>query len=369
MEPIKKFDFSGLDDKLAKKYIKIHNGVCQELTKLRAIVQETSSQQYLDAFLNKFQPILVDSKFLESTIVCCSSNDLESVFLDLEKITTSSFKQEMLAGNSLSSLEYYVKIEKKKSDLESKNNRSNKEDKKLLKYTEILSDPIELFPLLLKIFDYSGKRIELLKFYTNSLHQVCAYCLAQSTSIYQSNAPGKKFYLTGNLDHIKAKATYPLFSLSLRNLVPVCGHCNQRKSDTEYKYDPFNPKHKHKFVFTDCLEYDDSTSSVKLKSLEKMQISPNGTDFSKLAEKLDYEKLYQNFSGNAEILVDRFQKFHSKGYKTHVETVSMKRNINSEMKYFVSDIPLINENIHKYPLTKFKIDLFKEIKAKYDQNK
>jgi hypothetical protein len=373
MQPIKPFDFSKLNDELAKEYISIHNEICHELKSLRKLVLDKKSQDYLDVFLNQFKSVLVDPKFVGSTIVCISRSDLEKLEKQLESITNFRFSQEIITVSKLSALQYYKALEQKKMALEGKPKLSSDERKKLDKYKTKLTGTIKLFTLLLNIFDYGGRRKQLLKFYAKSQHQVCVYCLAQSTSIYRSKGKGKQFYLTGNLDHVKAKSHYPLFAVSLNNLVPVCGHCNQRKSNTKYKYDPFNPKHEHSFVFTNCLDYVKRSSRVRLKSLEKMQILPKDTDFSKLSEKLDFEELYQNFSGNAEILVERFHKFHSSGYKANIGKIFgktvIKKNINAEMKYFISDIPLRNENVHKYPLTKFKMDLYDEVKRKYDQNK
>lgn len=53
---------------------------------------------------------------------------------------------------------------------------------------------------------------------------VCPYCNRQY--IHTVSLAGKKPYL-GDLDHFYPQSYYPLFSLSLWNLIPVCKPCNQ----------------------------------------------------------------------------------------------------------------------------------------------
>lgn len=58
---------------------------------------------------------------------------------------------------------------------------------------------------------------------------VCPYCNRNfTTSISASNATRQ-----GQFDHYRDKSHYPWFALSLMNLIPACGYCNQIKSDRE----------------------------------------------------------------------------------------------------------------------------------------
>lgn len=57
---------------------------------------------------------------------------------------------------------------------------------------------------------------------------ICPYCDRAYISYYE-NAAKEKY--TGQLDHYYPKSKYPLFALSLFNLIPSCGACNGSKSD------------------------------------------------------------------------------------------------------------------------------------------
>jgi hypothetical protein len=61
-------------------------------------------------------------------------------------------------------------------------------------------------------------------------------------------------------------------------------------------------------------------------------------------------------------MVTRFKKFYSDGYETNLSTLTDESNSKKRIEYFVSEIPLTEENILKHPLVKFKIDLFDSIK-------
>ena len=226
---------------------------------------------------------------------------------------------------------------------------------------------VTLLEILSVIFNYTGRRKHLLKYYSSTEFNICLFCLAQSTTIYTSSK-SKYVYLTGNLDHIKPKSKFPFLAVSLNNLIPVCAHCNQRKSDNPFEYNPFNQLDQHEFDFSNCLETD-KKKVVVLNTLDKLKIAKKKGNTSDLITRLDFSDLYKNFSGNAKIMVERFHKFHSNGYKAHLESVINGKDTTSEMKYFISEIPLVDKNIVKYPLTKFKIDLYKELKQKYDNNK
>lgn len=68
--------------------------------------------------------------------------------------------------------------------------------------------------------------------------KVCPYCNQQYINYLEDVR--YKGYL-GDLDHIRPKSQYPLFSMSLFNLIPVCKPCNQlfKKTKTPPFYSPY----------------------------------------------------------------------------------------------------------------------------------
>lgn len=362
MHPIEEFDFTSIDKKLALKFIRIHNSIYQDLFELKLVVKETESKSYLDIFLTQFKQLDDKNETLVfDTIICCSKAKLDIIPKLTSKITLQT--NEIIACRQLIKLTYYASLKKKESVLDSLAVRDKDQEKDLNKTRDKLNASIKLKSLLQKIFNYMERRKYLLQYYALKNYRVCSYCLAQYTSIYRSNTKSV-FFLTGNLDHIEAKSKNPYLSVSINNLVPVCAHCNQRKNDKKFKYNPFNSKHKHRFDFTNCIDIDPLTSEIVLKSLDELEILPNKGSFNDLAKKLDFKDLYKNFSSNAQFLIDRYQKFHSKGYHEHLEKITKKTNSRDFIEYFISEVPLVNGSILQHPLTKFKIDLFKAIKDK-----
>lgn len=360
MHPIKEYDFTVINKSLALEFIDIHNSICNDVLEINKRISRVSSKKYLDVFISNFS--CLDDKnerLVEQTIICAPKKKLNQIFDNCSKVKDQNI--ELIPCIQLTSIDYYKNLQKKANELSANSAPTPAQDKKLKKIQAELNGSIKLKPLLQKVFDYTGRRKNLLQYYNIINYKVCVYCLAQYTSIYRSTASGQ-FYLTGNLDHVKAKSTNPFLSLSINNLVPVCAHCNQRKSDRNFKYDPFNLKHIHNFDFSDCI--DIVNSNVILKPLNKLKISPRLGAFTDLANKLDFKDLYCNHATNAQLLVDRYQKYNSDGYNEHLNSITNKSNSREFIEYFISEVPLNDDNILKHPLTKFKIDLFNALKLK-----
>jgi 5-methylcytosine-specific restriction endonuclease McrA len=357
MHPIKEYDFTGIEKSLALEYIKIHNTILNEIKFIQSVAADTISKNYLNIFTSKFKMLITtNEKLVVETIICATKDNLD----DLVKSYLSMDSVEKLKCDRLTGISYYSNLKIRIGELTNKKRKTKAERDKLKRYTIEFNSTIGLKPLLLKVFDYSGRRNKLLKYYAQQDYRVCAYCLAQYTSIYRSSGSGN-FYLTGNLDHVKSKSSHPFLSLSINNLIPVCAHCNQRKSDKKFKYDPFNSKHKIHFNFTDC--NDVVKSKVVFKGLNNIGFLPLNGDFKDITSKLDLKDLYKNFESNAKALVERYNKFHSKGYGNHLKAITKRPNSREFIEYFISEVPLIEENVLKEPLTKFKMDLYNALKT------
>ena len=362
MHPIKEFDFKGLDKLLSLEFIKLHNSIYRNL---KLIKDNNLGNQtiinYLNIYFTEFDILTEnDEKLVFDTIICASKSKIN-------KLSTINFNQNIkLHCSKLTYLEMYEKLADKKDKLERITTRTNAQNNELKSISTKLDSQITFLDLIGKIFDYSAKRKFLLMYFSSMNYKVCVYCLAQNTSIYKSNKK-KEFYLTGNLDHVKPKSKFPFISLSINNLVPVCGHCNQRKLDRNFKYDPFNSFHIHNFDFSKCVDYNMDKSEIEFKGLADLEITPKTGDFIDLSKELDFENLYKNFSKNAELLTERFRNFNSLTYKEMIENTMIEntnnRNIhNSALEYFISEVPFSEDSILMFPLIKFKMDLYNHLK-------
>ena len=70
-------------------------------------------------------------------------------------------------------------------------------------------------------------------FIKNNPNNCCPYCGRQYVNhFYTSNGT---IYHTAQVDHFLPKSIYTFLSISIRNMIPICGFCNNKKSD----YDSF----------------------------------------------------------------------------------------------------------------------------------
>lgn len=210
------------------------------------------------------------------------------------------------------------------------------------------------------IFGYHlEKRTQIIKKILRIIdHQNCVYCLAQYTTFYVVN--NKKIYVKGNLDHIYPKSLNALVSLSVNNLVPVCGHCNQRKLDADkskFDFDPFNSQDQPVFNFEQVIKINNN--SVEYDDIKKLKID----NINKTLEtRLELTSLYNEYKLPIINLLERYNKFNSSSYKSGVESIlANDKNISESLEYFISEIPYTDDNIQNVPLQKFKNDFFKEL--------
>lgn len=342
MHPIKEFKFDTVATGLAEKYFEIHNQIIDDLIILKKKITNLEGEKYLDIFFLLFKKVDKARNTVSDTIIGCSRRVVSSIYENTDAKTLEfKFNVNDLIDVKLS--KWILKeLEKRKKD----------------NVTEI-----SLKDMLMEIFNYEENRSILLHYYASINYSVCSYCLVQSTIIYESGTQNK-YYLTGNLDHVKSKDKSPILSISINNLIPVCGPCNQRKSNTGFTYDPFNEAHAHSFDFSECIDFDKDKGEVIYKSLLELKITADEEEYMDMSKKLDYIDLYSNFDTNAEILVERFKKFNSEGYIEHLNKITDSSNTRAMIEYLISEVPLTDDNILKHPLTKFKMDLFNTIKSK-----
>jgi hypothetical protein len=94
-----------------------------------------------------------------------------------------------------------------------------------------------------------------------------------------------------------------------------------------------------------------------------------------LVKVLNYKSLYSHFEEYAKEFVDRFNKFGSRGYGQNINAIfgdnktkdKSKTLIDeNKLKEFLTDQELKVENIFKYPLTKFKLELYNTVKKLFN---
>lgn len=199
--------------------------------------------------------------------------------------------------------------------------------------------------------------------------QVCPYCNCQYTTTVSS----KKKKIRPQLDHYKCKSKYPFFAVTLRNLIPSCPICNQRKTDkTEEVLYPYSDEMGTDFVFRTrasrgvryLIGDEDAGEEFDLKLI---QSTPFISDKLIRKEKnskeiLGLEDIYKAHKDYV-LLLFRKHYVYNEAYLEEIQTIFEKLfSDNREMKklFYVLDI-----DPHKWgerPLSKLTHDIDQEIK-------
>ncbi|SHL88562.1 hypothetical protein [Myroides odoratimimus] len=152
------------------------------------------------------------------------------------------------------------------------------------------------------------------------------------------------------LDHYFPQSKYPIFAVSLHNLYPICGSCNQIKLDNIYDIEEIYSKISFRLKEDSIVEYYNRNGKVKLETID------NSTD--SLGEKFDIDGIYQNHTDVIEELIERKIKYTDK-YKEMLARsfpgiVGTEKNIDDRL---IIGTYGKEEGFLKRPLSKFIHDI------------
>ena len=175
-------------------------------------------------------------------------NDFEELIL-LKYDKLSEIKQELDRSSEYQTYIRYV------SDLKDINKKKDKNEKERLlnelniKYDKKTSLTHKIFSNYKKQYskfthentDINGEKNNIYLNREKNI-QVCPYCNRNFINSRKKES-GVQF------DHFFSKDLYPVFALSLYNLIPSCSVCNHKKSDKELRLSPFNKDLENKTFF------------------------------------------------------------------------------------------------------------------------
>jgi 5-methylcytosine-specific restriction endonuclease McrA len=190
----------------------------------------------------------------------------------------------------------------------------------------------------------------------------CVYCNKQYVFTV---GKGKQGIIRPEFDHYLPKSKYPLFALSLYNLIPSCHNCNNKKSTMEppvvglKEMNPYNNKVKDKFRFTYHIKENGFPSSVRIANKGKLD--------GKVDKFLDLFNIQEIYNAHTNYELKELYEFATKYSNTYLQDV-----LNRTM----SDLRLSQENAYRIlfgtelfedkdnnrPLSKFKRDILTELK-------
>ncbi|HCD58075.1 MULTISPECIES: hypothetical protein [Exiguobacterium] len=175
---------------------------------------------------------------------------------------------------------------------------------------------------------------------------VCPYCNANFIHTVQSNQflSGASSRGMADLDHFLPKSIFPIFAITLSNLVPSCIYCNQRFKSAYYtsftrNFSPYDKNLVNKFKFKFIYSKDDFKSAFeKLGEVEGAGFSKEERYYLDLTSKndlFDFEKI-EEFNKDEEDL--------NKIYESLLEI----KEFNSENEAMYKCILKISQSLHIY---------------------
>lgn len=200
--------------------------------------------------------------------------------------------------------------------------------------------------LITKQKDYVKLNVKLIK---ESGLKTCPYCNRDYINYRHEGASG------GQLDHFYCKSKFPLFALSLYNLVPSCGNCNRVKSKSSEKL--ISP-HNQKFDFDGSLRF---TYNLSATDNARVIINPrNGLE--KNIDVMHISQAYQIHDTDVQELIDKsivYSELRCKEIEDQLSKLGINQSSIKEAIFGAE--PSVSEYGSK-PLSKFKRDILRELK-------
>lgn len=183
----------------------------------------------------------------------------------------------------------------------------------------------------------------------NSGLTVCPYCNRDYINSRAKNISGAQ------LDHFFGKRAFPIFSVCLYNLVPVCGNCNRIKNDQIAEFvSPFDETIDWERDLKFHYETDAGNKGRIVIKSECEAIQNN-------IEKMRIEEAYQIHGIEAEELLEK-TKIYSKTQRQEFQDVLHKINISEqEIKLAVFGPKITDETMKTKPLGKMMSDMHKRL--------
>ncbi len=188
---------------------------------------------------------------------------------------------------------------------------------------------------------------------------VCPYCNRNYILNFEKS---KSLNATAQLDHFFDKSTYPYFSISIFNLIPSCGICNQRKSTQQNDiYHPFESAFNDDVRFK--LKVKDSEFYYNKNSLEiTVDLFKDEKKVNSHIETFNIQNLYNEHKDIALELIQKAQIYN----ESYIDELYQKyegtlfKNREDVLRHITGGY-IEDKDINKRPLSKLIKDISEEL--------
>lgn len=208
---------------------------------------------------------------------------------------------------------------------------------------------LELFEAFGKVADGKKKKFSMrVRIVKQADLTVCPYCNRDYINCRAEHVSGAQ------LDHFFSRSKYPIFAVSLYNLVPVCANCNRVKSAQKEKFaSPFD----------ETIDWEkEITFTYQMESMEhgRIGIKSENQAVRNNLEAMRIEEAYQIHDLEAEELLKKCQAYSRSQQKEIREVLRDAEISDDEIKQVIFGPKISEEDRKKKPLGKFLHDLQKE---------
>lgn len=220
---------------------------------------------------------------------------------------------------------------------------------------------------ILQALDYEKMRSEILSDFFGELEiKACVYCNSMLTVAVENVDGVTRARLQA--DHFHSKSKYPFLSISLYNLYPVCGPCNNVKSANDVQFELYTSD-------VNKTKVSDYKFEIPRAGISKYIITRNANDLliefhepkvsnpaKSFNELFDINGIYNTQKDLAEELIIK-ARIYNKPYKNFLIKTFPRLFNNSNLSNRVLVGNYCNpEDIHKRPMAKFTQDIAKQLK-------
>lgn len=281
-------------------------------------------------------------KITQNLIICSCLNFLPSDFFDYE--APSFYKIVMAPFEKLKKAQAYIhssamiKMTKECEDSSCKNT------------SDLNNLYIQIYDAFDKVADSQKNKTSMrVRIVKAADVTVCPYCNRDYINCRAENVSGAQ------LDHFFNRSQYPIFAVSLYNLVPVCGNCNRTKSASPIELaSPFDEMiNWEKDVW---FEYHQTS----LSSL-KIDIKSKNTRINNNIKSMWIKEAYQIHEDEILELQEK-QKAYEKSQIEEIQKVLKNNSISvTDVKQIIFGPELTMQDMRKKPLGKLYQDMYKEM--------
>lgn len=192
---------------------------------------------------------------------------------------------------------------------------------------------------------------------------VCPYC--NHSYIFTLNDAENEIYSKPEFDHFFNKSQYPLFALSLYNLIPSCSVCNRIKGEKGISFHPydnteediiFRLKNKEEGKTLNWITGEKPKIEVVHRIDGKNESLPTNMDTS--VKKLGIDKVYDEHGSFAEELVDKIFAYHNDYYESLAKSFRGLGKTPEQIDSIIWSAYLNNEG--EKPMSKLTHDILKQ---------